>query len=56
MGRIPSLVIGGKRLSSDDMMLEGTTSEVLVVLKGHDDCQGHYPKLVVPVHGDRSSR
>ena len=34
--RIPSPVIRGKRLPSDDTMQEGTTSEVLVVLKRHN--------------------
>ena len=37
VSRIPSPVIGGERLASDDMMLEGATSEVGVVLEGHVD-------------------
>ena len=35
--RVPSPVIRGKGLASDDTMLEGATSEIRVVLKGHDD-------------------
>ena len=35
--RIPGLVIGSKGLTSDNAMRESTTSEVLVVLKGHGD-------------------
>ena len=35
VGRVPSLVIGGKGLTSEDAMLESTTSEILVVLIGH---------------------
>ena len=37
MGGIPSLVIGGKGLLSDNVMLEGTTSEVGVILERHND-------------------
>ena len=35
--RIPSPVIGGERLASNDTMLESATSEVGVVLEGHVD-------------------
>ena len=34
---IPSPVIGSEVLTSDDTMLEGATSEIGVILKGHDD-------------------
>ena len=34
---IPSPVIGSQGPMSEDVMLESTTSEVGVVLKGHDD-------------------
>ena len=35
--RVPGPVIRSKGLTSDDTMLEGATSEIGVVLKGHDD-------------------
>ena len=35
--RIPGPVIRGEGLTSDDMMLEGATSKIGVVLEGHDD-------------------
>ena len=34
---IPGSVIRGQRLTSKDVLLESTTSEVLVVFKGHAD-------------------
>ena len=35
--RIPSPVVGGKGLTSNDTMLESATSKVRVVLEGHID-------------------
>ena len=35
VGGIPGLVIGSQGLTRKDMMLEGTASEVRVVLEGH---------------------
>ena len=35
--RVPSPVIRGKGLVSNDAMRKGATSEVLVILEGHDD-------------------
>ena len=36
-GGIPGSVIRSQRLTGKDMLLESTTSEVLVVFKGHDE-------------------
>ena len=37
VGGIPGSVVRGQGLTSKDVMLESTMSEVLVVLEGHDD-------------------
>ena len=37
MSQVPGPVIGSKGLVGDNMMLEGATSEIGVVLEGHDE-------------------
>ena len=38
--RVPSSIINGEGLAGDDTVLESTTGEVGVVLKGHDEEDG----------------